>query len=146
MLTPPTIPLLGQSIFWATLMLAPETYHDRGKDTLCLQELEPESVGLHGCSQEKYGPLIGYGRHLLQLGESHDLLIMNRPVWLTMSYSTRISSRMFNTSLYPTSLWQTMHSSPSPSHKPTPAPSSLIKFKSIPIPPALRNCSPFLPL
>jgi hypothetical protein len=24
--------------------------HDRGKDTLCHQELEPESVGLHRCS------------------------------------------------------------------------------------------------
>jgi hypothetical protein len=54
--------------------------HDRGTDTLCLQELEPESVGLHRCSQDKYGPLTGYGRHLLQLGESHDLLIMNGPL------------------------------------------------------------------
>jgi hypothetical protein len=51
--------------------------HDRTEDALCLQELEPESMCLHRSSQDKDGPLIGYGRHLLQLGESHDLLIMN---------------------------------------------------------------------
>jgi hypothetical protein len=51
--------------------------HDRVEDILCLQELELESVGLHRSSQDRYGPLTGYGRHLLQLGESHGLLIMN---------------------------------------------------------------------
>jgi hypothetical protein len=52
---------------------------DRDNDALCLQELEPELVGLHRSSQDRYRPLIGYGRNLQQLGESHDLLIMNGP-------------------------------------------------------------------
>jgi hypothetical protein len=51
--------------------------HDKDKDVLCLQELEPESQGLHRSSRDRYGPLTSYGRHLLQLRESHDLLIMN---------------------------------------------------------------------
>jgi hypothetical protein len=51
--------------------------HDRSEDVFCIQETDPDSVGLQWASDDASGPLTGYGRHLLQLGESHELLILN---------------------------------------------------------------------
>jgi hypothetical protein len=41
------------------------------------KEIDPASVGLHWMSDDALGPLTAYGRHLLQLGESQELLILN---------------------------------------------------------------------
>jgi len=69
----------------------------------CLQEIDLDMVGLHGISDYGIGSLTTYQRHLLQLGESHNLLLLNglsctqtlaascafatmtELVWLTMS-------------------------------------------------------------
>jgi hypothetical protein len=51
--------------------------HDRSEDVFCIQETDPDSVGLQRLFDDVSGPLTGYGRHLLQLGESHELLILN---------------------------------------------------------------------
>jgi hypothetical protein len=44
--------------------------HDRFEDALCLQEIDPVSVVLYRMFEDMLGPLITYGKHLLQLGES----------------------------------------------------------------------------
>jgi len=48
-------------------------FHDKSEDVLCLRELQLESIGLHR-NLEKYGSIGGFGRHVLQLGESHGSL------------------------------------------------------------------------
>ena len=48
-------------------------FHDKYEDVLCLRELQLESIGLHR-NLEKYGSIGGFGRHVLQLGESHGSL------------------------------------------------------------------------
>jgi hypothetical protein len=51
--------------------------HDRSEDMFCTRGIDPESVGLHRLSDDALGPITAYGRHLLQLGESQELLILN---------------------------------------------------------------------
>ena len=51
--------------------------HDRSQDMFCIEEMNFESVGLHRLSEDALGPITAYGRQLLQLGESHELLILN---------------------------------------------------------------------
>jgi hypothetical protein len=51
--------------------------HDRSKDMFCIQERNPDLVGLQQTLDGAFGALTGYGRHLLQLGGSHELLILN---------------------------------------------------------------------
>jgi hypothetical protein len=51
--------------------------HDRSEDVFCIQEIDPESVGLHRMSDDALGPFTAYGRYLLHLGESQELLILN---------------------------------------------------------------------
>jgi hypothetical protein len=51
--------------------------HDRPDDMFCIQKIDPKSVGLHQMFDDALGPLTTYGRHLLHLGESQELLILN---------------------------------------------------------------------
>jgi hypothetical protein len=51
--------------------------HDRSEDVFCTQGIDPDSVGLHRMSDDALGPTTVYGKHLLQLGESQELLILN---------------------------------------------------------------------
>lgn len=51
--------------------------HDRSEDVFCTQGIDPNSVGLHQMSNDALGPITVYGKHLLQLGESQELLILN---------------------------------------------------------------------
>ena len=51
--------------------------HDQSKDVFCIRGTDPTSVGLHRFSEDSTGPTTAYGKHLLQLGESHGLLILN---------------------------------------------------------------------
>lgn len=51
--------------------------HDRSEDVFCTRGIDPTSVGLHRISEDSSGPTTAYGKHLLQLGESHGLLILN---------------------------------------------------------------------
>lgn len=53
-------------------------FHNQSEDVFCIQEIDLASVGLHRMSDDALGPLTPYGRHLLQLGESQELLILNR--------------------------------------------------------------------
>jgi hypothetical protein len=57
----------------------------RAKDVLFLQELEPYFMGLYKRSKDGIIPLTIYGRHLLQLDEYHDLLILNGHPYYPMS-------------------------------------------------------------
>ena len=51
--------------------------HDRSDDVLCIEGLDPVSVGLHQTSEDALGSTTAYGKHLLQLGESHELPILD---------------------------------------------------------------------
>ena len=51
--------------------------HDRSKDVFCNRGIDPTFVGLHRILEDVLGPTTAYGKHLLQLGESHELLILN---------------------------------------------------------------------
>jgi hypothetical protein len=92
-------------------------------------------------SNNRVKPHTKYERYLLQLGESHDLLLMNdlpcllgsgglhatpivmQPVLWTTPFPTRISSHTSDTSLSPPSPLQTMIFSCFPSlHLPSPSP------------------------
>ncbi|KAH9295976.1 hypothetical protein KI387_039564, partial [Taxus chinensis] len=46
-------------------------------DALCTSEVDLVSLGLQRESDDVARPLTTYSRHLLQLGEAHDLLILN---------------------------------------------------------------------
>jgi hypothetical protein len=43
---------------------------------LCTQGIDPDLVGLHRMSDDALGPTTVYGKHLLQMGESQELLIL----------------------------------------------------------------------
>ena len=51
--------------------------HDRSEDVFCTTGPDPAAVGLHQISEDALGPTTAYGKHLLHLGESHELLILN---------------------------------------------------------------------
>jgi hypothetical protein len=68
--------LLGDFNSYTTALEIP--LHNRSNDILCIQEINTESVGLHWMSDDALGPLIAYGRHLLHLEESQELLILNK--------------------------------------------------------------------
>ena len=51
--------------------------HDHSKDVFCTQGIDPVSISLHWILEDALGPTTVYGKHLLQLGESHELLILN---------------------------------------------------------------------
>jgi hypothetical protein len=47
------------------------------KDALCLHDIDPNSIDIHGISNDALGPLIAYGKHLFHLGKSRELVILN---------------------------------------------------------------------
>jgi hypothetical protein len=64
--------------------------HDWSYDMFYIQEVDLELVGLHRISDDALGPLTTYGRHLLHLRESLELLILNRlPCFLDSCFFTR---------------------------------------------------------
>ena len=44
---------------------------------LCIEEIDVDSTELHRTFDDALGDLTTYGRYLLQLGEFHELLILN---------------------------------------------------------------------
>lgn len=53
------------------------TLHDQSEDVFCTKGIELDSVGLYRISDYALGPTTVYGKHLLHLGESYELLILN---------------------------------------------------------------------
>ena len=51
--------------------------HESSEDMFYIQEIDPDSAGLQQLSDDPLGPLTGYYKHLLQLGESNELLILD---------------------------------------------------------------------
>ena len=51
--------------------------HDQSEGVFCTWGIDPTSVGLHRISEDVLGSTTAHGKHLLQLGESHELLILN---------------------------------------------------------------------
>lgn len=51
--------------------------HDRTKDIFCTRGIDSTTIGMHRTSEDHLGPTTAYGRYLLQLGESHELVILN---------------------------------------------------------------------
>jgi hypothetical protein len=67
--------------------------HDWLDDMFCIREIDPESVGLHWMSDDALGPLTSYGWHLLHLGESQELLILEQaPMFLGFSLFHMLAS------------------------------------------------------
>jgi hypothetical protein len=51
--------------------------HDLSEDVYYIEEIDPHSVVVQQASNHASRPLTSYGRHLLKLGESHEVLILN---------------------------------------------------------------------
>ena len=51
--------------------------HDRLEDIFCTRGIDPITVGMHRTSEDHLGLTTTYGKYLLQLGESHGLVILN---------------------------------------------------------------------
>jgi hypothetical protein len=60
--------------------------HNHSKDVFCTWEIDPKFVELHRLSKDALEPITSYGKHPLQLGESHKLLILNHLTYFLDSH------------------------------------------------------------
>lgn len=58
---------------------------DIPSNPLCLKELDHDGLGIYRCSIDVNNIITYYGKYLINLGDSHDLIILNGITWFPLS-------------------------------------------------------------